>query len=52
MSADDTDVNTTTNEKKIRFRSGAKVLFSPDSKVEDLSENGKPEVSAEPFKRG
>ncbi|KAJ8961994.1 hypothetical protein NQ314_005776 [Rhamnusium bicolor] len=35
------------NEKKIRFRAPAKVLFSSDSKIEDLLRNEKAEMSTD-----
>lgn len=50
MSADDKGANIS-SEKKIRFRSAAKVFFTPENKIEDLHENDKPD-NAEPFKRG
>lgn len=51
MSADDKGVSIS-GEKKIRFRAAAKVLFSPENKIEDLFENDKPDGPAEPHKRG
>lgn len=40
MSLDDQCTNSR-NEKKIRFRSGARVLFNTDGKIEDLLKSEK-----------
>lgn len=51
MSSDDKGVSIS-SEKKIRFRQASKVLFSPESKVEDVLESDKPDEPVEPLKRG
>lgn len=51
MSLDDKSINTS-SEKKIRFRSSAKVLFSPENKIEDVCESDKPDAPTDLHKRG
>lgn len=51
MSSDDRGANAP-NEKKIRFRSAAKVLFNPENRIQDLTENDSSEGSAECSKKG